>query len=259
MARWLDGRRPVAAIVLGSGLGRLVERLEERQELPYREIPGFPEPGVEGHAGMLVSGSLNGRALLCQSGRFHAYEGHPAGLLALPIRLFATLGIRTLLLTNAAGGIRRALLPGSLMLLADQINLTFRNPLIGRVRPGEGRFPDLSAPYDVELAGWARAVAREARLSLEEGVYAGVAGPSYETPAEIRMLARMGADAVGMSTVLEVVTARALGMRVLGVSVITNHAAGISATPLSHAEVMAAARAAGERLEGLIGGVVARL
>ena len=259
MARWLDGRRPVAAVVLGSGLGRLADRLEERRELPYREIPGFPEPGVEGHAGVLVAGSLHGRALLCQSGRFHAYEGHPPELLALPVRLFAALGIRTLLLTNAAGGIRRGLLPGSLMLLADQVNLTFRNPLIGPVRPGEGRFPDMSTPYDVELAGWARAAAREARLPLEEGVYAGVAGPSYETPAEIRMLARMGADAVGMSTVLEVVTARALGMRVLGVSVITNHAAGISPAPLTHAEVMAAARAAGERLEQLIRGVLARL
>lgn len=259
MARWLAGRRPAAAIVLGSGLGRLGERLAERRKLPYREIPGFPAPGVEGHAGMLVAGTLNGRAVLCQGGRFHAYEGYPAELLALPVRLFATLGIRTLLLTNAAGGIRRALPPGSLMLIADQINFTFRNPLIGPARPGEERFPDMSAPYDVELAGWARAAARDAKLPLEAGVYAGVAGPSYETPAEIRMLARMGADAVGMSTVLEGVTARALGMRVLGVSVITNHAAGISPAPLSHAEVTAAAAAAGERLEGLIGGVVARL
>src|SRR5690606_37464018 len=138
VARWLDGRRPVAAIVLGSGLGRLGDRLEDRRELPYRDIPGFPEAGVEGHAGTLVAGSLNGRALLCQSGRFHAYEGHPAELLALPVRLFAALGIRTLLLTTAAGGIRRGLLPGSLMLLADQVNLTFRNHLIGAVRPGEG-------------------------------------------------------------------------------------------------------------------------
>jgi purine-nucleoside phosphorylase len=245
--------------VLGSGLGRLAERLDDRRELPYHAIPGFPEPGVAGHAGVLVCGSLNGRALLCQSGRFHAYEGHLPELLALPVRLFATLGIRTLLLTNAAGGIRRTMAPGSLMLLADQVNLTFRNPLFGPVRSGEQRFPDMSAPYAPELAELARVTAREARLPLHEGVYAGVAGPSYETPAEIRTLERLGADAVGMSTVLEVVTARALGMRVLGVCVITNHASGISPNPLSHAEVMTAAAAAGERLERLIGGVVARL
>lgn len=245
--------------MLGSGLGRLAERLDDRRELLYQAIPGFPEPGVAGHAGMLVSGSLDGRAVLCQSGRFHAYEGHAPELLALPVRLFAALGIRTLLLTSAAGGIRRTVAPGSLMLLADQVNFTFRNPLFGPVRPGEQRFPDMSAPYDAELAEVARATAREARLPLHEGVYAGVAGPSYETPAEIRMLERLGADAVGMSTVHEVVAARALGMRVLGVSVITNHASGISPTPLSHAEVVAAAAAAGERLEQLIRGVVARL
>ncbi len=257
--RWLDGRAPVAAIVLGSGLGQLTDRLAEAIRLPYRTIPGFPEPSVAGHQGELVAGMLGGRLVLCQSGRFHPYEGHAAAAVAVPIRLFAQLGIRCLLLTNAAGGIRRSFRPGTLMLIADQLNLSFRNPLIGRQREGEERFPDMSAPYDDALRRAARAVARTEGVTLEEGVYAGVTGPSYETGAEIRMLERMGADAVGMSTVLEVVTARAAGIRCLGISTITNAAAGISLTPLSHADVMLAAGAAGDALRRVLTGVVAGL
>ncbi|HMV33183.1 MAG: purine-nucleoside phosphorylase [Gemmatimonadales bacterium] len=256
---WLAGARPEVAIILGSGLGRLTQELAEPRRRGYREVPGFPLPAVEGHAGELVLGALAGRPVLCQSGRFHAYEGHAAPHLALPVRVFAALGIRTLIVTNAAGGIRRTMLPGSLMLLADQVNLTFRNPLHGPVRPGEARFPDMSAPFDPALRLVAQAVARAERIALAEGVYAGVLGPSYETPAEIRMLERLGADAVGMSTVPEVVAARAAGLAVLGVSVITNWAAGLGATPLSHAEVMAAADAAGARLVRLVTGVVARV
>jgi purine-nucleoside phosphorylase len=250
---WLGDRTPTVAIVLGSGLGELTGRLGEASRLPYDRIPGFPEPGVAGHAGELVAGTLGGRV------RFHAYEGHGPATIALPVRLFARLGIRVLILTNAAGGIHRRLRPGASMLIADHLNLSFRNPLIGRLLEGESRFPDMSAPYDAALREAALAVARAERVALEEGVYAGVPGPSYETPAEIRMLARMGADAVGMSTVLEVIAARAAGMRCLGISTITNAAAGISPTPLSHAEVMLAARGAGEALGRVISGVVAGL
>lgn len=245
------------AIVLGSGLGQLAERLEGSVRLSYRDIPGFPEAGVEGHAGELVAGTLAGRVVLCQSGRFHAYEGHSAATVALAVRLFSGIGIETLLLTNAAGGIRRDFRPGTLMLIADQMNFSFRNPLIGRVLEREPRFPDMSAPYDAELRTVAHDVAQRNGIRLEDGVYAGVMGPSYETPSEIRMLERLGADAIGMSTVLEVVAARARAMRCLGVSVITNHASGIGPNRLSHDEVMQAARAAGDSLERLITGIVA--
>ncbi len=257
LCRWLGNRRPVAAVVLGSGLGRLTQQLGEVVRLDYRDIPGFPEAGVPGHAGELVSGTLAGRSVLVQNGRFHAYEGHAPALVALPVRLFSELGIDSLLFTNAAGGVRRSFRPGTLMLIADQLNLTFRNPLIGRRVEGEERFPDMSAPYDPALRVMAHRVARDAGIALEDGVYAGVMGPSYETPAEIRMLERLGADAVGMSTVLEVVAARARGIRCLGVSVITNYASGIGSAPLSHHEVMEAADAAGESLGRLIEGLVA--
>jgi len=255
---WLAGRRPEVMIVLGSGLGRLAEDLEGAIRLPYHRIPGFPAAAVEGHAGELHCGTLAGRTVLCQAGRFHGYEGHPAALLALPVRVGAAAGARALVLTNAAGGLRSTLPPGSLMLIADQFNLSFRNPLIGPVRGGESRFPDMSAPFDPRLAAIAREVAVREGTPLGEGVYAGVLGPSYETPAEIRMLARLGADAVGMSTVAEVVAARAAGLPVLAISVVTNWAAGLSPAPLDHAEVMAAGAAAGERLGRLVRGVIAR-
>jgi purine-nucleoside phosphorylase len=254
--RWLGPRRPRTALVLGSGLGDFTRRLSDATRLPYRDIPGFAEAGVAGHAGELVAGTLAGRTVLCQSGRFHAYEGHSACTVALPVRLFAALGIETLLLTNAAGGIRRDFRPGTLMLIADQLNLSFRNPLIGRVLEGELRFPDMSAPYDPTLRAAAHEIAQRSGVALEDGVYAGVMGPSYETPAEIRMLERLGADAVGMSTVLEVVAARAGGVRCLGLSIITNFASGIGAARLSHEEVMAAAAAAGDALGRVLAGVV---
>jgi purine-nucleoside phosphorylase len=256
---WLGAERPVAAIVLGSGLGGLTGVLTESRRLGYDAVPGFALPDVPGHAGELVVGRLVGRPVLCQAGRFHAYEGHAASAVGLPIRLFSALGIDTLIVTNAAGGIRRTFRPGTLMLLADHVNLTFRNPLIGPVVPGEERFPDMSAPYDAALRAQAHLVARRLGHELVDGVYAGVLGPSYETPAEIRMLERLGADAVGMSTVQEVVVARARGMRCLGLSVITNLASGISATRLSHEEVMAEGRAAGGRVQGIVAGLVAGL
>ena len=255
----LGGRKPTAAIVLGSGLGQFAERLTDAVRIPYAEIPHFPAPTVIGHSGELVAGSLQGRTVLVQSGRFHMYEGHPASLTALPVRVFARLGVGTVVLTNAAGGIRRGFGSGTVMLIADQINLSFRNALFGPALPGEIRFPDMSDPYDPGLRAIAREVARRRKIPLAEGVYVGLLGPSYETPAEIRMLERLGADAVGMSTVLEVIAARAAGLRCLGFSAITNPAAGVTLSKLDHLEVMEVAyRIAGE-LAALIEGVVAEL
>lgn len=252
----LGPRVPEIAVVLGSGIGHLAERVGDAVRIPYAEIPGFPQPTVVGHGGELVVGTFGGRTVLMQSGRFHVYEGHGAEVAALPVRVFAELGIRTLLVTNAAGGVRRTFRPGTLMLIADHLNLTGRNPLIGPVLEGEERFPDMSDPYDAGLRALARAVARERRVVLEEGVYAGLLGPSYETPAEVRMLERIGADAVGMSTVIEVIAARARGMRCLGISTITNPAAGTTAATLSHAEVMDVAARVAEDLVTLVEGTV---
>jgi purine-nucleoside phosphorylase len=255
----IGDRAPVAAIVLGSGLGQFAERLSDAVRIPYAEIPHFPAPTVIGHSGELVAGRLEGRDILVQSGRFHMYEGHPASLTALPVRVFARLGIRTLVLTNAAGGIRRGFGSGTVMLIADHINLSFRNALFGPALPGELRFPDMSDAYDPELRALAREVARRRKIPLAEGVYVGLLGPSYETPAEIRACERLGADAVGMSTVIEVIAARAAGVRCLGFSAITNPAAGTSLNKLHHLEVMEVAyRIAGE-LAALIEGVVAEL
>ena len=252
-------RTPKAAIVLGSGLGFLADEIKDAVRIPYKEIPGFPQPGVAGHKGELVAGVLAGVPVIAQSGRFHLYEGHDAGVAALPVRVFAGLGIRTLFLTNAAGGARLTFRPPTLMLISDHLNLMGRNPLLGPVEEGEERFPDMSEPYDPELRKLAREVAREERIPLEEGVYAGLLGPSYETPAEVRMLRGLGADAVGMSTVPEVIVARARGLRVMGVSTITNYAAGLTTASLSHKEVIAAANEVGAALARLLTGVLARL
>lgn len=256
VAARLGGRTPSLAIVLGSGLGGLADRISQPLRIPYGDIPGFHLPRVEGHKGELVVGGLAGKTVLAQSGRFHMYEGYSPDTSALPVRVFAALGIHTLIVTNAAGGIRRSYGHGTIMLIADHLNLTGRNPLVGHARPGEERFPDMTAAYDPGLRGFARDAARRLGITLEEGVYAGLLGPSYETPSEVRMLERLGADAVGMSTVLEVVTARALGLKCLGFSLITNPGAGISPTPLSHAEVMDIAGKTGNELARLIEGVV---
>jgi purine-nucleoside phosphorylase len=249
---------PALAIILGSGLGGLVDRLTDAVRVPYAEVPGFVAPTVAGHAGVVVTGEHAGRRVLCFAGRFHMYEGHEAAHAAFPVRVAHALGANTLLVTNAAGGIRRTFTPGTLMVIADHVNLQFRNPLIGPVEPGDARFPDLSAPYDPALQAALRAAGRAAGVPLETGVYAGLLGPSYETPAEVRMLERLGVDAVGMSTVPEVLVARARGVRVAGVSLITNAAAGYAA-PLSHDEVMAEAAAAAGRLEAVVGGFMERL
>ena len=252
-------RRPVVALVLGSGLGFLADELRDAVRVPYQRIPGFPQPTVQGHAGELVAGTLEGKPVIAQSGRFHMYEGHPPEVAVLPIRVFAALGVRTLLVTNAAGGIRRTFRPGSLMLIADQINLTGRHPLAGPVVDGEERFPDMSDPYDVELRAVARKVAAEERIALEEGTYVGLLGPSYESKAEIEMLKRIGGDAVGMSTVAEVIVARARGIRCVGISTVTNLAAGLGAPTLSHQEVLESAEKVKGDLGRLVRGIVRRI
>ncbi|HMA41908.1 MAG TPA: purine-nucleoside phosphorylase [Gemmatimonadales bacterium] len=252
----LEGRAPTVAIVLGSGLGHLADEVQQAVRVPYAQIPGFPQPSVAGHRGELVAGTLEDMPVLVQSGRFHLYEGHSVDVAALPVRVFARLGVRTLIVTNAAGGVRPTFRAGTLMLIADHVNLMFRNPLIGPVLQGEERFPDMSEPYDAGLRALARQAAREAGIALEEGVYVGLLGPSYETPAEIRMLQRLGIDAVGMSTVPEVIVARARGIRCLGFSTITNLAAGISPTKLSHAEVLDVGRQMGQSLAAIVRGVV---
>jgi purine nucleoside phosphorylase I, inosine and guanosine-specific len=242
--------------VLGSGLGGLAEQVGDGVRIPYKDIPGFHVPTVEGHRGELVIGKLGGKTVLVQSGRFHMYEGYSAVDNVLPVRVFGALGIKSIILTNAAGGVRRTFQAGSVMLISDHLNLTGRNPLIGPVIPGEERFPDMSEAYDAGYRNTARATARKLGIPLEEGVYAGLLGPNYETPAEVRMLERLGADAVGMSTVAEVIAARARGMRCLGFSLVTNPGAGISPTPLNHKEVMETAARAGKELGRLIVGVV---
>ncbi len=253
---FIGNSNPAALIVLGSGLGGLTEHLTDATRLPYRDIPGFPLPTVEGHKGELVLGRLGGRVVLAQAGRFHMYEGHDAATSSLCVRTAAQCGITTVLLTNAAGGIRRTFRPGTLMLIADHLNFQFQGPLVGPVRKGEERFPDMSSPYDPALRAIARDVAEKSGIQLEEGVYAGLLGPSYETPAEVRMLERLGADAVGMSTVAEVIAARALGLRCMGISTVTNLASGIGHTALSHAEVMETAHAVERDMVTLFRGIV---
>jgi purine-nucleoside phosphorylase len=259
LARALGGESPAAAIILGSGLGGLARQITDGVTIPFRDVPGFPPAAVAGHAGALIAGRLAGCPVLALAGRFHLYEGHDVRLAAMPVRVMHALGARTLLVSNAAGGLRRTFRPGDLMLIDDHINLMFRNPLVGAVEPGDTRFPDMSEPYDRALQGLARTVALEAGIAVQEGVYAGLLGPAYETPAEVRMLERLGADAVGMSTVPEVIVARAIGMRVLGISCITNLACGLTPIPPSHEEVLDTAAKAAVNLERIVSGVVQRL
>lgn len=234
----LGDRTPRLAMILGSGLGSVVEELEDQRAVSYSEIPYFAAPSVRGHTGRVVAGRLAGVEVLAFAGRFHLYEGHSPATAALPVRVAHALGAGVLLVSNAAGGINRRLRPGDLMIIRDQINLMWRDPLTGPTLSGESRFPDMSDAYDPELAAMLRGAALRAGMVVAEGVYAGVCGPSYETPAEIRMLERLGADAVAMSIIPEVIAARALGVRVAGLSCITNPAAGLSSRALDHAEVL---------------------
>jgi purine-nucleoside phosphorylase len=250
---------PAAAIILGSGLGRLADRITDRKVVEYHDVPGFPPPTVTGHSGAVIAGMLGGKRVIALSGRFHMYEGHDAALAGFPARVLHALGAPVLIVTNAAGGIRRSFRPGDIMLIRDHINLTFRNPLIGGVERGDDRFPDMSDPYDPGLIELARDVAKSQGVALAEGVYCSLLGPTYETRAEVKMLGLLGADAVGMSTVPEVIVARAQGMRVLGFSCITNLACGLSDQPITHAEVLETTLIAGERMSGLVAGIVGQM
>lgn len=243
---------PAVALILGSGLGSLTARVAEAVVIPFTALPGFPAASVVGHAGQIVIGALAGRRVVVLAGRFHLYEGHDAALAGFPVRVLHALGAPTLFVSNAAGGIRRTLRAGDLMLIRDHLNLTFRNPLIGTCEPGDERFPDMSMPYDAELSAALQAAALATGVPLQDGVYAALLGPTYETPAEVRMLDRLGADAVGMSTVPETLVARALGMRVAGISCITNLACGISPAPLTHVEVLETTRTVAGRFQDLV-------
>jgi purine-nucleoside phosphorylase len=248
LARALDARGAggtQVAIVLGSGLGRFAERLERAVAIPFAELDGMPRTAVPGHAGRMVVGEIRGVRVLVQQGRVHLYEGASPHAVARSIRAIAAIGCRSLVLTNAAGGLRRRWSPPTLMRITDHIDLQGATPLAASEA-------GLGSPYDDELGEALERGARSAAVALERGVYAGLVGPSYETPAEIRMLAWMGADAVGMSTVCEAQAGRAAGMRVAGISCIANHAAGIAARPLRHSEVLEAADAVAERFANLL-------
>jgi purine-nucleoside phosphorylase len=254
-----DIASPTLGIILGSGLGGLAGRIEDAVAVPFADVPGFPTATVVGHAGRLIAGRLAGRPVVALAGRFHMYEGHPAALAGFPVRVLHALGAKTLFVSNAAGGIRPSFVPGDLMIVTDHLNLMFRNPLVGAIGPGETRFPDMSEPYDRALVALLHTQSAALGFALREGVYGGLLGPTYETPAEVRMLATLGVDAVGMSTVPEVIVARAIGMRVAGVSCITNLASGISPHPLSHAEVIEATALVASRFESLVERFVAAL
>jgi purine-nucleoside phosphorylase len=230
---------PKVGLILGSGLGVLAEEIQDPVIISYKDIPGFPASTVEGHAGQLVFGTLEGLKVIAMQGRFHFYEGYSLDKVTFPVRVMKELGIEALIVTNAAGGINTDLEPGDLMLITDHINNTGQNPLIGPNDPELGvRFPDLSTAYDAKLQELAKSAATRLNIPLKEGVYVWNTGPSYETPAEVKMLRHLGGDAVGMSTVPEVIIARHANIKVLGISCISNMAAGILDQPLTHDEVI---------------------
>jgi len=245
--------RPRVGLVLGSGLGGLADALELEASIPFEELPGWPDATAPGHAGKLLFGLVQGVPVVIQQGRFHLYEGHSAGFVVQPVLLMSKLGARIVVLTNAAGGVNPEFGAGTLMAITDHFNLTGHSPLVGPNAPDIGfRFPDMTDVWEAELRLRLHAAAEAEGVALADGVYACLMGPSYETPAEVRMLARMGADAVGMSTALEAVAARWAGLKVCGVSLVTNPGAGLSAAQLSHAEVLTAAEAAGPRLARIL-------
>lgn len=251
---------PEAAIVLGSGLGDFTSSLRDAVAIPYGEIPNWPASAVVGHAGTLVVGSLAGRRVAALSGRAHYYEGHTLETAAFATRVMGRLGVRTLLLTNAAGGINLAFKPGTLMVIDDHINLMGSSPLFGPNDERFGpRFPDMTEAYSKRLRQLADEAARSHGMAIAHGIYAAMHGPSYETPAEIRFLRTIGADAVGMSTVPETIVARHMGMEVLGISCITNPAAGVLPQPLVHDEVMEVARRVRAEFSALLEAIIERL
>jgi purine-nucleoside phosphorylase len=245
--------RPKVGIVLGSGLGSFARKVEQATAIPYSQIPHFPQSTVPGHSGRLMIGTVSGVPVAVMQGRVHAYEGYTSDEVTFPIRALVRLGVNTLVLTNAAGGINPAFRQGQLVLISDHINLTARNPVAGLHDARFGpRFFDMSDAYSARLRSLAKKTAEDMDLDLEEGVYISVLGPSFETPAEIRAFRTMGADLVGMSTVQETIAARQMGIEVLGISCVTNLAAGIQSTPLTHEEVLETGRAVEARLAELL-------
>jgi len=251
---------PEVGLVLGTGLGSLGDSIDNATVLSYSDIPHFPDSTVKFHAGKLVCGRLNGKSIIVMQGRFHYYEGYPMRDITLPIRMMHALGVRTLILSNAAGGIREELVPGTLTLITDHLNLMGTNPLIGEYDEFLGeRFPDMSEPYSRELRGLAHQVADELGIELIDNIYAAVSGPSFETPAEIRMLQRLGADSVGMSVVPEALVARQLGIRLLGITAITDQALPEKMAEITHEEVSRVAREITPKFNALIKGITGKL
>jgi len=244
----LAGRKPAIGLILGSGLGDLAEQVEQPLIIDYHEVPHFPISTVEGHAGRFVIGELEGKTVIAMQGRFHYYEGYPMRKVVFPVYVMKLLGVASAVITNACGGMNRAFAAGDLMLISDHINMTGDNPLIGSNENELGvRFPDMSEAYNREYRALAKRLAADVRgadgeqLVVQEGVYCGISGPTYMTPAELTMLARVGGDAIGMSTVGEVIAARHCGIKVLGISCITDMAIGEELEPLTHEQVMAVA------------------
>jgi purine-nucleoside phosphorylase len=244
---------PQLGIILGSGLGSLADEVTEAVSIPFQDMPGWPPPTAPGHAGRLLLGRLEDVPVVCLQGRLHMYEGHSERLVVEPVLLMGRLGASTVLITNAAGGVNTSYPAGTLMLIEDHINLTGRNPLMGPNDDSLGdRFPDLVNAWDRDLRALMRRAATEEEIPVEEGVYIGLTGPTYETPAEVDMMRTLGADAVGMSTVLEAIAARWAGTKLVGVSLVTNPGAGVTGEPLSHEEVLQAADAAGPQFTRLV-------
>jgi purine-nucleoside phosphorylase len=252
--------KPVVGVVLGSGLGTFAQSVTASAVLSYSDIPHFPVSSVSGHAGQMILGHYGKVPCVLMCGRVHYYEGYKMPQVVFPVRVLAQLGIKTLIVTNASGGINLDFHPGDLMVINDHINLTSHNPLQGANVEAIGpRFPDMTEAYAKEARAALHAAAEAVNVPLREGVYAGVVGPSYETPAEIRMLRMLGADAVGMSTVSEVIAARHAGVRVAGLSVITNYASGVTSSPLSHADVTREGEKVKKVLSSIVGGAIERL
>ncbi len=251
--------RPDVALILGSGLGAFADELKDAVSIPTTELNGYPKSTVPGHAGRIVAGKLGRTSVLCFQGRIHLYEGYSPQEVILPVHIAHHLGCHTLLVTNASGGIDPHFQPGDLMLIEDHINLQFRNPLRHNTLNAEQRFVDMSEPYDRSLKELALQTAMEQGIPLKRGVLCALLGPAYETPAEVQMMKRLGASAACMSTIPEVIAARALGLRVLGISCITNSAAGISSEPLRHDDVQVVAAQVSERFRALLRGILNKL
>lgn len=244
---------PTVALVLGSGLGDYASKLKIECEIPYQDLEGFPVSTVQGHAGKFIFGTVEGIPVVCMKGRVHYYEGYPMSDVVLPIRLMHLLGAKVLFLSNAAGGVNESFRAGDLMIIKDHISVFVPNPLLGANCESLGtRFPDMTRVYDPQLQDLIRKAAAEEKIDLQEGVYTQLTGPSYESPAEIKMLRLLGTDAVGMSTVVEAIAANHCGMKICGISFISNQAAGISGKPLNHKEVQEAADAAAEKFTRLV-------